>query len=92
MKNLRSYDGLVTFSWVCAVVAAGAIREVALSDDVPNVRASAWRCSRSIRTLGVVGLPSVEDETAGREQGQNVWPHPPDGHPDTGEIELAAVG
>ena len=34
MKNLRSYDGLVTLAWVCVVVAAGAIREVALSDDV----------------------------------------------------------
>ena len=33
MKNLRSYDGLVTLAWVCAVVAAGSVREVSLSDD-----------------------------------------------------------
>lgn len=38
MKFWRTYDGLITLSWLCTVALVGSIREVSLPDDMPMVQ------------------------------------------------------
>ena len=54
MKYRRSYDGLVTLGWLCAVVFVGARTEASLSDNDLEVRLSYGVMAAAVLLLAVV--------------------------------------
>ena len=54
MKRWRSYDGLLSLTWICAVVAAPLAREVFLSDDGLMVRPEYGAIVAALVLLGLL--------------------------------------